>query len=236
MVSHLKITIINDNVGSEGLKNDWGWSALIESEKWKILFDADSKPEVMEYNGKALGIDYSSIDFAFLSHHHWDHRGGFEYVAKKHGNLRVYAPPGDIDLLTSWGLNVKVVKTPEKIAEDAWTSGTMGLEIREHALGVKVDNTGVVVIVGCSHPGADHLAKRLKDVIGEDLYLVIGGYHSPSFRVLDNLSKLSKFISPAHCSGDEAKAYTMKKYPEKYMDVRTGSVIEIENGKHTVKF
>ncbi len=236
MVSKLKLTIINDNVGREGFKNDWGWSALVESEKWTILFDADSKNEVMEYNGKKLGIDYGKISFGVLSHHHWDHRGGFEYVAKMHRNLKLYSPPGDVDLLKSWGLDVKVIKTPEKIDEDAWSSGTMSLEIKEHALGIKVDNTGVVVIVGCSHPGVDRLAKRLKDVIGEEIYLVIGGFHSPSKRVLDNLAKFSKFISPAHCSGDEAKNYVREKYPSKYVNVRTGSVIEVENGNHTLKF
>ncbi|GAB6135020.1 hypothetical protein JCM16307_05680 [Thermococcus prieurii] len=38
---------------------------------------------------------------------------------------------------------------------------------------------------------------------------------------------MTEFIAPAHCSGEEAKAYVRRKYPEKFVAVRTGSVIEL---------
>ncbi len=236
MVEHLKIVIVNDNVPREGLINDWGWSAYLVSERWHILFDADSRPDVMEYNGNKLGIDYSSLDFAVLSHHHWDHRGGFGYIAKQKKGLKIYVPPGDVEHLISLGMDAEVITNSKKLADDVWSSGTMGLDIKEHAMGVHVDSTGVVVIVGCAHPGVDKLTKRLRDVIGEDIYLVIGGFHQPSRRTLDRLADISRFISPAHCSGDAAKEYVKREYPSKYLDVRTGSVIEIKDGKHVVKF
>ena len=235
MVSKLKLTIINDNVGREGLRNDWGWSILLESEKWKILFDADTDPSIIEYNTEKMGINLRELSWGVLSHYHGDHYGGFEYVGRVAKGLKLYVPPGDSTFLKRWGLE-PVENKGGKIDEDVWLSDILGISIKEHALGVKVDNTGIVVIVGCSHPGADKLAKRLKDMTGGDVYLVIGGYHSPPMRVIDNLAKFSKFISPAHCSGDEAKRYAREKYPSKYIDVRTGSVMEIENGKHTLKF
>ncbi len=236
MVAHLKIIVINDNVPREGLINDWGWSAYLISEGWHILFDADSKPDVMEYNGNKLDIDYSSLNFGVLSHHHWDHRGGFRYIAKKKKGLVVYVPPGDVEYLVSLGLSARVVTNPQKIEDDVWSSGAMGIDIKEHALGVSVDSTGIVVIVGCSHPGVDRLTKRLRDVMGEDVYLVIGGFHKPSRRTLDRLADMSRYISPAHCSGKDAKEYVKREYPSKYIEVRTGSIIEIKNGEHTVKY
>ncbi|WP_245610360.1 hypothetical protein [Thermococcus celericrescens] len=88
--------------------------------------------------------------------------------------------------------------------------------------------SGLVVIVGCSHPGVDRLTKAVLEVSGhEKAHLVIGGFHYPLARTLDRLSELSEFIAPAHCSGEEAKAYVLKKYPEKFVGVRTGSVLEI---------
>jgi 7,8-dihydropterin-6-yl-methyl-4-(beta-D-ribofuranosyl)aminobenzene 5'-phosphate synthase len=58
-------------------------------------------------------------------------------------------------------------------------------------------------------------------------HLVIGGFHYPSQVALDRLAKMAEFIAPAHCSGEEAKAYVMRRYPEKFVEVRTGSVIEL---------
>ena len=226
MVQKLKLTVINDNVGAENLKNDWGWSILVESEKWKILFDADTKPEVIEYNTRTLGINLKELNSGVLSHYHWDHYGGFEYVGRVARGLKLYVPPGDSTFLKRWGLE-PVVNKGGKIEDDVWLSGPLGISIKEQAMGVKVDNVGLVVIVGCSHPGADSLTMRLKKITGEDIYLVIGGYHNPPIRVLDNLAKISKFISPAHCTGSEGKNYVRVKYPEKYFPVKTGAIVEI---------
>jgi 7,8-dihydropterin-6-yl-methyl-4-(beta-D-ribofuranosyl)aminobenzene 5'-phosphate synthase len=229
MVRNLELTIINDNEPREGLKNDWGWSILAESEKWRILFDADTNSRIIEYNTKKMNIDLKKVNFGVLSHYHSDHYGGFEYVGKVAKGLKLYVPPGEYGFLKTWGLEPLEVRDGKKIAEDVWLSGPLGYFIREQAMGIKVDNVGLVVIVGCSHPGADALALRLKEITGEEIYLVIGGYHSPSKKVLDNLAKISKFISPAHCSGAEAKNYVRRKYPDKYLEVKTGSRIKIPN-------
>ena len=86
----------------------------------------------------------------------------------------------------------------------------------------------MVIIVGCSHPGVDRLTEALLEVSGyERAYLVIGGFHYPSRRTLDKLAKIAEFIAPAHCSGDEAKAYVWENYPEKFVGVKTGTIIEV---------
>jgi len=56
---------------------------------------------------------------------------------------------------------------------------------------------------------------------------VIGGFHYPSRETLDRLAGMTELIAPAHCSGEEAKAYARRKYPGKFVAVRTGSVIEL---------
>ncbi|OYT60065.1 MBL fold metallo-hydrolase [Euryarchaeota archaeon ex4484_178] len=226
MVSFLKLTVINDNEPGEGLKNDWGWSVLLESDRWRILFDADTQPEVIEHNEKVMRLELRSIDYGFLSHYHADHYGGFEYIGRVAENLKVFVPPGPSKILKKWNLNVIEVRHPGKLMEDVWSTGPMGF-IGEQALGIKVDSIGLVVIVGCSHPGVDSLTEKLQNISEEEVYMVIGGFHSPSRRVLDNLAKLTKYIYPAHCTGISGKMYVKRKYPEKYREVKTGSIIKI---------
>ena len=227
MAKYLSLTVLNDNEPGEGLKNDWGWSVLLESERWKILFDANTDPDVIEYNISKMNINLKNLDFAFLSHYHGDHYGGFEYIGKVVHALKIYVPPGNSNFLKDWGLRPVEINKASKLDEDLWVSGPMGFFIKEQALGIKVEKVGLIVIVGCSHPGADNLASKLKEISGENVYLVIGGYHSPSHKVLDNLAKFSKYICPAHCSGSEAKNYVRTKYPEKYYYIKTGDRIKI---------
>ena len=216
----MKLTILNDNAPAKGLINDWGWSVLVES-KYRFLFDADTRGEVLAHNSKVLGASLRNLDFAVLSHWHYDHYGGFPLIAQLNPGLRLYAPPG------GWieGLSVFEVINPGEIADGIWTSGA--LDGFEQALGVETPS-GLVIIVGCSHPGVDRLTEAILEVSGyERAYLVIGGFHYPSRRTLDKLAKIAEFIAPAHCSGDEAKAYVWENYPEKFVGVKTGTIIEV---------
>jgi len=225
MVNFLKITVLVDNEPGRGLRSDWGWSALLETEKWRALFDADTDPSVLEYNSRRLGVDWR-LDFGFLSHWHGDHYGGYEYVGKVSPGLKVYVPPGDGEILGDWGLNSVVVDEPALVAEDAWSSGPVG-RMEEQALGVLVEGVGLVVVVGCSHPGVDVLASRLSEVVGEEVYMVIGGFHEPSKETLDRIASISQLVCPAHCTGSRAKEYLELKYPEKTRSVRTGSIFMV---------
>lgn len=216
----MKLTILNDNTPAKGLINDWGWSVLVEG-TYRFLFDADTRGEVLAHNSRVLGLSLKNPDFAVLSHWHYDHYGGFPLIASLNPGLRLYAPPGG----RIEGLSVFEVISPGEIAEGIWTSGA--LEGFEHAVGVETPS-GLVVIVGCSHPGVDRLTNAILEVSGhEKAHLVIGGFHYPSRRTLDRLAEIAEFIAPAHCSGDEAKAYVRRRYPEKFVEVRTGTIIEV---------
>jgi len=223
MAEKVKVIILVDNEAGQGLKNDWGFSAYIESNKWKILFDADTNPKVLEYNCKKLGIDLSKIDFAVLSHWHHDHYGGLTYVEKVAKGKKLYVP---MEKVMDFDFEIIPIKKSTKILEDVWIIGPLPFSIAyEQALAIEIKGK-LIVFVGCSHPGADSLAYEAKNFVKKDILWVVGGYHLPSYRVLDNLAKISEFISPAHCSGDEAKKYVRAKYPEKYLEAKTGSIFE----------
>ena len=216
----MRLTVLNDNAPSKGLLNDWGWSVLLEG-RHRFLFDADTRGEVLAHNSKVLGVSLENLDFAVLSHWHYDHYGGFSLISRLNPGLRLYAPSGgNIERL-----RVVEVQSVGEIIDGIWTSGA--LDGFEQAVGVETPS-GLVVIVGCSHPGVDRLTEAILEVSGhEKAHLVIGGFHYPSRRTLDRLAEMADFIAPAHCSGDEAKAYVRKRHPGKFVRVKTGTIIEM---------
>ena len=227
----VEIRVLVDNEPNEGLMHAWGWSAFIKVSNYAILFDAGPDPQVLLNNATILGIDLRQVDLAVLSHHHLDHAGGFEVLGRLRPGTKIYVPPGRIDYLRSWGLEPQVNRRGiELIKGLAWltpvvSTGIWG--IKEHAL-VVMSNEGPVLVTGCSHPGVDLLVIKALDITeSKYLRLVIGGFHGPSQKELDKVASVSKAIAPTHCSGYEAKEYVRMKYPNKYLEVKTGTKIVI---------
>ena len=74
-VVSLKVTILSTMLAEEGM-GKWGFSALVEADGHRILFDTGLHPETVLQNARELGIDLSSVTDVVLSHHHGDHTGG----------------------------------------------------------------------------------------------------------------------------------------------------------------
>lgn len=74
-VSSLKITTLSTMLANQGI-GEWGYSALVEVDGEKILFDTGRKFETVLNNAEELGIDLSDVEDVFLSHNHGDHTGG----------------------------------------------------------------------------------------------------------------------------------------------------------------
>ncbi len=230
------LTVLVDNEPGEGLRGSWGLSILVEAGGRRVLFDADTEPDVLEFNAKRLGVDLGGVDFAVLSHPHSDHYGGFEFVGRVAPGLTVYVPRGSgrvARLLRGWGLKPVEVSEAARLGGGFATTGPlegvyMGRGIPEQALVVILDGGEAAVLVGCSHPGVDNLVEAAVRAFGVKPVLVIGGFHGPSRETLDRLASLvDGRICAIHCSGEEAKRYVRERYPEKACDARTGSVIEL---------
>ena len=88
-----RITILYDAFGkSSNLKKDWGFSAFVEYDGKRILFDTGNNADTFAQNVKALGIDLKKLDFAVISHRHGDHTSGLNYLLSVNPSVRIYAP------------------------------------------------------------------------------------------------------------------------------------------------
>jgi 7,8-dihydropterin-6-yl-methyl-4-(beta-D-ribofuranosyl)aminobenzene 5'-phosphate synthase len=88
-----RVTILYDAFGdSKELTKDWGFSALVEHDGKRILFDSGNNAEIFERNVKALGVDLTKIDFAVISHRHSDHAAGVKYLLKVNPTVTIYVP------------------------------------------------------------------------------------------------------------------------------------------------
>jgi len=88
-----RVTILYDAFSdSKEITKDWGFSALVEHDGKRILFDTGNNAATFEHNVKALGVDLSKLDFVVISHRHADHITGLKYFLSINPNVPVYAP------------------------------------------------------------------------------------------------------------------------------------------------
>ena len=83
------ITIIVDNKSDNGMQGEWGLSVLIQYSDKKILLDAGSS-KLFLANMKTLGIDVADIDYAVLSHAHYDHANGLPAFFNVNDKAKLY--------------------------------------------------------------------------------------------------------------------------------------------------
>lgn len=90
----VKVAILVENTTPvPGLLGEYGFSALVEVEGEKYLFDTGSGAAIFS-NAKTLGVDWSTITALILSHGHFDHTGGVLEILQKIKQPLLYAHPG----------------------------------------------------------------------------------------------------------------------------------------------
>lgn len=75
-VGELKITILSTMLADGNELGEWGFSALVEVDGHRVLFDTGSHPDVVLKNAASMKIDLGTIPEVILSHNHSDHTGG----------------------------------------------------------------------------------------------------------------------------------------------------------------
>jgi 7,8-dihydropterin-6-yl-methyl-4-(beta-D-ribofuranosyl)aminobenzene 5'-phosphate synthase len=88
-----QITVLYDAFGNNAtMKKDWGFSALIEYDGKRVLFDTGNNADIFAHNVEAKAVDLRQLDFAIVSHRHGDHTSGLNHLLKINPTVKIYAP------------------------------------------------------------------------------------------------------------------------------------------------
>ena len=86
----MKITALLENTTQrDGMETEHGLSLYIETNGKRILFDM-GQTDLFAQNAKALGVDLAQVDFAVLSHGHYDHGGGLAAFLAQNSHAPIY--------------------------------------------------------------------------------------------------------------------------------------------------
>jgi 7,8-dihydropterin-6-yl-methyl-4-(beta-D-ribofuranosyl)aminobenzene 5'-phosphate synthase len=130
-----------------------------------------------------------------------------------------------VDSLTEVAPGVGIVSTVSK------TPGT--LELRELSLAIRTPE-GVVLLVGCSHPGIETILQATRSW-GDHVRLIFGGLHlvtsadTAVTRISTALHDRWRIaqIAPGHCTGEPAFAALKRLFGPRYVYAGLGTVTEL---------
>ena len=237
--SSLTLKVVYDKyVFDESDGSDWGFSCVVTGTDKTILFDTGRKGEVLLANLKKMGVSPADVESVVISHNHRDHTGGLLTVLKQNRNVSVYlpkeTPEGFAKDVKELAAGTTVVSQPVTICKGALVLGPMGDQIIEQSLVIDTDK-GLVIITGCSHPGIEVIAKRAKEELNRDIYMILGGTHllhhseKDLQSVIDTLKELGvQKVAPSHCSGDKAIAKFQDAFGDRFIKMGVGRVVEVD--------
>ncbi|MFO8058111.1 MAG: MBL fold metallo-hydrolase [bacterium] len=235
---HVRLVTVFDNYEYRPeLETGWGFSCLVKINDKAVFFDTGADGAVLLSNLERLELSPSAADAVVFSHPHFDHTGGLAALLSENSEVTVYGHTGFSSgfqsKLESRSTRYVEVSSAYKLGESAGVTGPVGGGIREQAFFVSTDK-GLVVITGCAHPGVVRMVEKAKEVTGEKIYLVLGGFHlggAPRERLLETAEELKKQgvkkAAPCHCSGDKCRQVFAEVFDDDYVDNGVGRVIEI---------
>jgi 7,8-dihydropterin-6-yl-methyl-4-(beta-D-ribofuranosyl)aminobenzene 5'-phosphate synthase len=148
-------------------------------------------------------------------------------------------PPEIIHMGEAWpGANFQLIEKHTEIAPGmfliALVSDKPGTqELHELSLAIRTPD-GVVLVVGCSHPGLEQVVQQAS-AIDPHINILFGGLHQiqapdPEVEriaaVLHNQYKLVR-VAPGHCTGEPEFAALKKTFGDHYVYAGVGSVVDL---------
>ena len=236
-VKELAITVTYDNNPyKQGLETGWGFAAFITGTERTILLDTGGGRALLS-NMEKLAIAPNSIDAVVLSHIHPDHTGGLSSFLEKNPNVTIYLPKSFPKKLkdNAQDYRAKIIEIEEslKICEDVYSTGELGKLRKEQSLIVRTDK-GLIVMTGCAHPGIVNIVNTAKDLIKDDILLVMGGFHlewATKGKIEKIISTFKqwhvRYAGPCHCSGDKARSLFEKHFVKNYINIGADKVITL---------
>ena len=147
------------------------------------------------------------------------------------------SPPETMKFGTAWqGANFELIEKATEIAAGihliALVSDRPGtIELKELSLAIDTPE-GIVLIVGCSHPGIDKIVEATS-AINKRIHLIAGGLHlvvTPDPDIAKIVSTLHdvyhvEWIAAGHCTGEPAFVALQQAFGDRYLYAGLGTTI-----------
>lgn len=111
------------------------------------------------------------------------------------------------------------------LVED-WVSHEVSLAVRSRK--------GILLLVGCSHPGVASIARKASSVLGDRIHMVMGGFHlvdADEHRIARTIQALRELgvekVVAGHCTGLKAEAMLLQAYGSDFTRIHTGLSVSI---------
>jgi len=240
--NNFKITVLFDNFPyKEGLESSWGFSVLVNTPGGDILFDTGGDGNMLLSNMQKLQIAPGNIDIIVFSHIHGDHTGGLFAFLKQNSDVNIFVPQAFgqkfKNKVVENGAEITEVGESRQICKDVYSTGQLGLLIKEQGLVLKTDK-GLILITGCAHPGIVKMLKAVKEIFNEDIVLAMGGFHlewstqGKIQKVISSFKELGvRNAGPCHCTGEKARAIFKTEYEEHFIELGAGRIITMDDLK-----
>lgn len=240
----MKLVTLYDNVSMkpQSLTEDWGFSLYIKMFCCHILFDTGANGNILLHNMQVLSVE--TPDRIFISHLHSDHTGGLNTVLRnKKNNTIVYYPYPYYKFKEEIGVTYRAIKDTTEIYPGIYSTGSLNFHspINEQSLVLK-EPYGLILIVGCSHPGIQNIIDFTTNKFGSDIFLLIGGFHlfASSRWSVEKIARILlrkvHYIAPSHCTGKQAKKIFKAIFKKRFIENGVGQEIEINNRKLVAKY
>jgi len=155
------------------------------------------------------------------------------------------SPPEILRFGSAWpGANFRLVDKNTEIARNihliTLVSDKPGtLELRELSLVINTSE-GLVIVVGCSHPGIEKIVESAT-AINARVHFIVGGFHlvvAPDTDIERIVTALHdrfsvEYVAPGHCTGEPAFAALRKAFGDHYIYAGLGTtLIATQVGNH----
>jgi 7,8-dihydropterin-6-yl-methyl-4-(beta-D-ribofuranosyl)aminobenzene 5'-phosphate synthase len=140
---------------------------------------------------------------------------------------------------SAWpGANFQLVDKTLEIEPDIYLISLVSdkpgtLELHELSLAIKTPN-GMVLVVGCSHPGIDKIVEAAI-AIDSRIHLVVGGVHLVAASDADIQKIVTvlhdtfhvQYVAPGHCTGEPAFAALKNAFGDRYLFAGLGTTLAL---------
>ncbi|MDR3424546.1 MAG: MBL fold metallo-hydrolase [Alphaproteobacteria bacterium] len=217
----------------------WGLSFVIDD---TVLFDTFANYGVLSKKLRQAKIDASKIQTVVISHDHWDHIGGLWQFLEKRTGIDVYLPASAAEAtknrMRAAGCRVIVDAGAKEVKAGVFVTDEImgefnGKPLPEQALALK-SGKGLVLIVGCSHPGIWEIVKRAKELFNAPVYGVVGGLHlmhADATEICQCANGLKNegitMVAPTHCAGRRAERIFQDVFRNGFVSLREGQYLSL---------